>query len=56
MKTQTTTPEGVQFTNDTNISDAPLKLSFVCLDTETTGLDDSAEIIEVAWRVSSRDR
>ena len=24
-----------------------LKLSFVCLDTETTGLDDTAEIIEI---------
>ena len=24
-----------------------LKLSFVCLDTETTGLDESAEIIEI---------
>ena len=24
-----------------------LKLSFVCVDTETTGLDESAEIIEI---------
>lgn len=43
MKTQSTTPEGVLLTN----KDEALKLSFVCLDTETTGLDDTAEIIEI---------
>ncbi|MBP3584710.1 MAG: 3'-5' exonuclease [Peptococcaceae bacterium] len=42
MKTQSTTPEGVLSTTTES-----LKLSFVCVDTETTGLDDSAEIIEI---------
>ena len=42
MKTQSTTPEGVL-----SVTTESLKLSFVCVDTETTGLDDSAEIIEI---------
>lgn len=43
METQTTTLDSVCFTTKTDT----LKLSFVCLDTETTGLDESAEIIEI---------
>lgn len=51
MKTQSTAPKkgaetinGIERTIDDTQS---LKLSFVCLDTETTGLEESSEIIEI---------
>lgn len=44
MKTQSIVAE---YTDTSNKIEKPFRFSFVCLDTETTGLEESAEIIEI---------